>query len=132
MYLKIDCPLELPQLARLLAPDAAADYFDRNSHNVCERLYLTLPNLPFALSIFREHGDSAVLPAAQKGVAKPGSVYILGWDRSAERDVETLPDWLAQHIADELLLTVFIYSGRFNCDVPDPQPIDAVRPHLLA
>ena len=140
VYLKVNCALEFPQLGLLLSPGAAPESFEHDSENVYEWMYVAIPGIPFVLNISREHGwadiDDEVLdfnsdidPETLKHLAKPGPVYIIGWNRTANARVDSLPDWLPQYMADLLLVPVNVYVGCHNVDLPDPEPLATVYPH---
>ena len=99
-------------------------------------MYVNLPSLAFSLNISREHGwadiddeiETTATEEELQALVKPGPVYIFGWDRKTEDYVDTLPDWLAQYIADRLNVDVLVYGRRINVDSPDGEPIAVVGP----
>lgn len=139
VYLKVNCTLAFPQLGLLLSPGATTESFDHGSENVYEWMHVTIPSIPFALNISREHGwadidddvldiDAGIAPEALKGLVTPGPIYIFGWDQIANDYVDALPVWLPQYIAELLLAPVNVYDRRINIDLPDPEPFAIVFP----
>lgn len=119
MYLKFHCPLELAQVARLLAPDAAEEHFETVLVGREEQMHFSVPEAPCGLTAVRAPSDAS-------------SVIIFGRDPATGDELGVLPDWLAQYVADELLTTVHVYTERFQRDRPESEPAEIVRPHLLA
>ena len=136
VYLKAIFNRKFPDIGLLLAPSAAPESFEHDSENVYEWMWINVPSLPFALNVSREHGwadiedeiESTASPGELEALVKPGPVYLIGWNRTADQYVDELPDWLPQFVANRLDVDVFVYNGRINVDVPDGEPLNVVYP----
>lgn len=139
VYLRFECGLDFPAIGMRLEPGSSAESVEHDSENVYEWMWIRIPNVPCLLNVSREHGwadlddsllafDSEVLEDELLSMVKPGPVYINGWDAGRDRRVGTLPDWLPQHIADQLTVEVHVFSGDLNVDHPDPDPVRVVKP----
>ncbi|MFT7640296.1 MAG: hypothetical protein ACI9G1_002037 [Pirellulaceae bacterium] len=141
MYLRFSTRLEFPALASTVCADSAEAALDWDSENVYEWMYVTLPELDYSLNVSREHGwadiddelldlhegDDAELRKLRK-LAKPGPVYVYGWDREKSDYVDELPDSVAQTFAQRLAVDVYVYAGRINVDKPDDTPVVIIKP----
>ena len=123
----------------ILEPGSSADSFEHDSENVYEWMWIRIPRVPCLLNVSREHGwadlddslldiDSKVDRSELHSLVKPGPVYISNWNASRDQCEESLPDWLPQHVADQLTVEVFVFSGDLNVDSPDSNPIRNVKP----
>ncbi|MBX2822568.1 MAG: hypothetical protein KTR29_22920 [Rhodothermaceae bacterium] len=139
MYLRFDTCLEFPDLARRLCPEMVEGSLDWDTENVYEWMYINLPHITHSLNVSREHGWADIQDEiidqyendqeGLKQLVQPGSVYVIGWDRTTDRYVDNLPDSLPSLFADQLGIDVSVFSGRFNVDEADGEPIRVVRPN---
>ncbi len=138
MYLKFMTELDFISLARVLPPEVREEDLDWDYENVYEWMYLDLPLIPFSLNVSREHGladvedeeiSSSDLQTTFPGpLAKPGPVYVFGWNRQENDYADPLPDSLVTYIADRLGVPVQVYAWRVNVDLPDLGPDKIVEP----
>ncbi len=139
MYLRFDTRLEFPVLANKLCADLTEDSVDWDSENVYEWMYVDLPQLTYSLNVSREHGwadiDDETLDQYEnneeklKQIVQPGHVYVIGRDRTQDRYIDHIPDFLSSFFADRLGVEVSEYSGRVNMDIADTKPLRVVRPN---
>ncbi len=137
MYLRFATELGFPEIAERLAPQTSMDALDWDSENVYEWMYLDMPSLEFSLNMSREHGwaklddelldiNSGLTEDNLRKLVTPGPTYVFGWNKASNDYVDPLPDWLAQQIAEKLVVDVFVFTQRINVDRPDPPPATVV------
>jgi hypothetical protein len=135
MYLKFATTLPFSDLAQLIAPDQARDSIGWDYENVYEWMWVDLGDLPFALNVSRAHGfdDEPANPSLTTANAlksrQPGDIYVTGWNRAKESRVDILPAWLPQYLASRLQVSVLVFAGCMNVDVPDPEPLSVIKPN---
>jgi hypothetical protein len=135
MYLKFECELDLISLGKILVPESTDDSLDWDYENVYEWMYLDFPDLEYSLNVSREHGqadiDDELLDDPQFQI-KPGAIYVHGCSRSNvyhnDYYMDTIPEWVAQYIANCLSVDVLVYGEGINIDLPDKEPIAVMRP----
>lgn len=136
MYLRVDWNLEFLEIGSRLAPDALPESLAHDFENVYEWMWVNIVGVPFALNVSREHGWAGIDDDIESGasmeelreLARPGPVYLSGWNRATDLYVDELPGWLPQFVADRLGTDVFVYHGRVNAEIPDAEPAAVFRP----
>jgi hypothetical protein len=135
MYLKFATTLPFPDLAQRIAPEQARDSIGWDYENVYEWMWIDLDDLPFALNVSRAHGDDdepanpTIKTANVRKARLPGDTYVTGWNRATDSRVDILPAWLPQYLASRLQVSVLVFAGCMNVDVPDLEPLSVIKPN---